>query len=106
MTQPEIFEALGMAGSLILCGSALPQVFRTWSTRSAGDFSIFYLGALLAGLLLLEAYCLYTRDPVFLFGNSLSLLMTAVLVSLWFRFRKRPAADTLRTDVSRLEENS
>jgi len=82
-----ICELVGTAGSLIISASAIPQIVKTYRTKSSGDLSIGYLTTLLFGLVLLMAYCLYTRDFVFIFGNTLALLSTGLLIVLWFRYK-------------------
>jgi MtN3 and saliva related transmembrane protein len=82
-----IFEILGTAGSLILCGSAIPQIVKTYRTKSSGDLSIMYLATLMLGLMLLMVYSIYVRDFVFIFGNTLALSSTGVMILFWFKYR-------------------
>ncbi len=82
-----IFEILGTAGSLILCASAIPQIVKTYRTKSSGDLSIVYLATLMFGLMLLMVYSLYVRDFVFIFGNTLALSSTGVMILFWFKYR-------------------
>jgi MtN3 and saliva related transmembrane protein len=84
-----LFEILGIAGSLIVCGSVVPQVIRTYKTRSARDLSIVYLTSLMTGMLLLMVYSIHIRDFVFIFGNTLSILSIGTLMELWRRYRYR-----------------
>jgi MtN3 and saliva related transmembrane protein len=81
-----VFEFLGIAGSLIICGSVIPQVIRTYRTKSARDLSITYLATLMTGIILLTVYSVYIRDLVFIFGNILSLLSIGILIGLWKRY--------------------
>ena len=82
-----IFEILGTAGSLILCASAIPQIVKTYQTRSSGDLSIMYLGTLMFGLMLLMVYSIYVKDFVFIFGNTLALSSTGVMILFWFKYK-------------------
>jgi MtN3 and saliva related transmembrane protein len=82
-----IFEILGTAGSLILCASAIPQIVKTYRTKSSGDLSIMYLAILMLGLMLLMVYSIYVRDFVFIFGNTLALSSTGVMILFWFKYR-------------------
>jgi len=84
-----IFEILGTVGSLILCASAIPQIIKTYRTKSSGDLSILYLITLMVGLILLMVYSIYVRDFVFIFGNSLAISSTGVMIFLWFKYRKQ-----------------
>jgi MtN3 and saliva related transmembrane protein len=81
-----VFEFLGITGSLIICGSVIPQVIRTYRTKSAHDLSITYLITLMTGLILLTVYSVYIRDLVFIFGNVLSILSIGILIGLWRRY--------------------
>ena len=81
-----VFEFLGVAGSLIICGSVIPQLIRTYRTKSARDLSITYLMTLMTGIILLTVYSIYIRDLVFIFGNTLSLLSVGILMVLWRRY--------------------
>ena len=83
------FELLGIIGSLIVCGSVIPQVIRTYKTKSARDLSMVYLTSLMTGMLLLMVYSIHIRDFVFIFGNTLSILSIGALMGLWKRYRYR-----------------
>ena len=86
MSVQTVFEFLGITGSLIICGSVIPQVIKTYRTKSAHDLSIMYLMTLMIGIILLTVYSVYVRDMVFIFGNILSLLSIGTLMVLWRRY--------------------
>ncbi len=81
-----VFEFLGITGSLIICGSVIPQVIRTYRTKSARDLSITYLITLMTGIIMLTVYSVYIMDLVFIFGNVLSILSIGILICLWIRY--------------------
>jgi len=81
-----VMEFLGVTGSLIICGSVIPQVIKTYRTKSARDLSITYLTTLMIGIVMLTIYSFYIRDMVFIFGNVLSLLSVVILIGLWTRY--------------------
>ncbi len=89
MSIQTVFEFLGIAGSLIICGSIIPQLIRTYRTKSARDLSITYLMTLMTGIILLTVYSIYIRDLVFIFGNTLSMLSVGILMVLWRRYERR-----------------
>ena len=86
MSISTIFEFLGITGSLIICGSIIPQVIKTYRTKSARDLSITYLTTLMVGIIMLTVYSIYVRDLVFIFGNVLSLFSIGLLMFLWRRY--------------------
>ena len=84
-----MFEIMGTIGSLIICISALPQIVKTYRTKKADDLSISYLIILMFGMALMMIYALHIGDPIFVFGNSLSVLSTGVLIFLCLRYRSQ-----------------
>jgi len=73
---------------MIMCASSVPQIWKTYSTKCTDGLSGSYLAILILGMALIQIYALYLRNIVFIFGNGLSLSLTAMLIGLWFRYRK------------------
>jgi MtN3 and saliva related transmembrane protein len=96
-----LFELLGVTGSLIVCGSVIPQIIRTYRTKSARDLSIAYLTTLMTGMLMLMAYSVHIRDFVFIFGNVLSILSIGTLIGLWRKYRHRRSTYGLYAGIKR-----
>ena len=82
------FEMVGMTGSVIMCVSAVPQIIRTYRTKCIDGLSGSYLMALLIGMVCILIYALHIKDVVFIIGNSLALLLTVILMGLWFRYQR------------------
>ena len=83
------FQILGTTGSLIMCASSVPQIMKTYRTKSADSLSGSYLVILIMGMLLILSYALYRKVIVFIFGNALSISLTGVLVGMWFRYKRK-----------------
>ncbi|MBU0486119.1 MAG: hypothetical protein KKB30_16565 [Proteobacteria bacterium] len=81
------YEALGLIGSLLICISGIPQIAKTFRTKSTGDLSMIYLTILLAGMVLMQVYSLHTRDMVFIACNTMSLIITATLLTMCLLYR-------------------
>ena len=92
-----LFELLGVTGSLIVCGSVIPQVIRTYRIKSAHELSIAYLTSLMTGILMLMVYSIHVWDFVFIFGNTLSMLSVGTLMVLWRRYRYRGYSGRIRS---------
>ena len=82
-------ETIGTIGALIICGSAIPQVVKTFRTKRAGDLSMTYLLVLMTGMILLQIYSLYIRDIVYIFGNTLSMATTGSLILLSLKYKRK-----------------
>jgi len=89
MSTKLIFETLGTTGAMVICASAIPQIIKTYRTKSADDLSMLYLGILMFGMTLLQLYSLYVRDFVYILGNTLALSTTGILIALCFKYRNR-----------------
>jgi MtN3 and saliva related transmembrane protein len=89
MPTVNIFEMMGTTGSLIMCASAVPQIWKTYRTKCTDGLSGSYLGILMLGMSLIMVYALYVKNVVFILGNGLSLALTGILIGLWFRYSKR-----------------
>ena len=83
-----IFQLLGTTGSLIMCASSVPQIIKTYRTKCTDGLSGSYLAILMLGMSFILTYALYVKNIVFIFGNGLSLTLTAILVALWLRYKK------------------
>jgi MtN3 and saliva related transmembrane protein len=86
MEQKVVMEAIGTLGSVILCGSAVPQILKTYKTRSSQDLSVIYLFVLLTGMIFMEIYSIYLWNWIFIIGNSMSIAMTVVMILFWYRY--------------------
>src|SRR6185436_15597539 len=67
--------AVGFGAAIGTTAAWFPQVVRTWSTRSARDFSWGYLALFVMGVFLWTAYGILRRDPVVIIGNGITLLL-------------------------------
>ena len=77
-------------GALAAIGTTaawLPQVVKTWRTRSAEDFSWTYLAMFTTGVSLWIAYGILRKDGVVLAANGVTLLLVATI--LFVKLRER-----------------
>jgi MtN3 and saliva related transmembrane protein len=96
MNTAHFFEILGIAGSLIMCVSVVPQIIKTYRKKNSDGLSISYLIILMTGMSMIMLYALYVKDMVFIFGNGLALLLTGILVVLWYRYRNEKTEDIIK----------
>lgn len=79
-------------GSISAIGTTfawLPQVIKTWRTRSAEDFSWSYLALFSAGVTGWTVYGVLKKDGVIIAANVITLALTLVIV--WVKMRERRA---------------
>lgn len=73
---------VGLLAAALTTGAWLPQIWRTWRTRSARDLSWGYLATTCLGFATWLTYGLMTRDPVIIIANVTTLVLLAVLTTL------------------------
>lgn len=70
-----MIEAIGWVGSVCFALCGLPQAIQTIKTKSAKDFSIWFLGLWLVGEVLMIVYTLLKlQNPQLLFNYFVNLL--------------------------------
>jgi MtN3 and saliva related transmembrane protein len=78
-------EYLGLAASSLATLAFLPQVVKTWRTRSAHDFSLVTLLMLEAGTGLWIVYGVLREAPAIWLGNGVTLTLAGFIVSVKIR---------------------
>ncbi|MEK6245705.1 MAG: SemiSWEET family transporter [Pseudomonadota bacterium] len=79
-------DAIGLLAVVVSTGSIAPQLYKTWRTRSAADFSYGWLLAALAGAALWLAYGLLKADWAVVAGNIIGATLLASLLAMKMRY--------------------
>ena len=80
-------DFIGMLAGSLTTLSFVPQVYRTFRRKSAGDFSWAYLLAFTTGLALWLWYGLLISSMPVILANAVALFLLAALVGLKVRYR-------------------
>ena len=80
-------EWLGVAAGTLTTLSFVPQVVRTWKTKSTEDVSLWMLLAFNGGIILWLTYGILTRKPSIIFANAITLVLALTLLVMKFRYR-------------------
>jgi MtN3 and saliva related transmembrane protein len=76
---------LGLLAGLLTTACWVPQVWRSWRTRSTGDLSWTYLAVLSIGVAMWLAYGVGLGDPAIMAANALTLVSLSLLTVLKLR---------------------
>ena len=82
-------EWLGVAAGTLTTLSFVPQVIRTWRTRSAEDVSLWMLLAFNGGIILWLTYGILTEKPSIIFANAITLALALTLLGMKLLLPKR-----------------
>ncbi len=81
-----LYYFLGLAGSIIVTVSYLPQAVKTVRTRSTGDLSLAWLGALTVGLILYTAYGISISSIPVMISSGVGGALVIVLLAYKIRY--------------------
>lgn len=80
-------EWLGVAAGVLTTLSFVPQVVKTWRTKSVEDVSLWMLLAFNAGITLWLVYGILTSKPSIIFANAITLVLALTLLGLKIKYR-------------------
>jgi len=78
-------ETIGSLAALLTTISFLPQVIKTWRTRSAADFSWLWVAAFAAGIFLWLIYGLALWSLPLIVANFVTLLLVLMIAAVKWR---------------------
>lgn len=83
-----------LVGGFILTAGYLPQIIKTFKTKSVDDISLQYYGLVCLGVSLMEFYALYQVfvnhvAGMFLATNTMALACCSTMFFLVFKYRKK-----------------
>jgi MtN3 and saliva related transmembrane protein len=82
---------IGLVAAACTTGCYLPQLHKSWKTRSTGDLSLAMIAALASGTSLWTLYGILRSDIVLVAANVVSLtLLLGILSFKLAEFRRRP----------------
>ncbi len=78
---------LGLVAGTLTTISFIPQVLKTWRTRSTRDISLGMFGAFCAGVLLWFFYGIRLRAAPIIVANGITLALAGTILVMKLRFR-------------------
>jgi MtN3 and saliva related transmembrane protein len=84
-------QAIGFTAALLTASAFLPQVIKSWRTRSVGDLSGVMLLSQGSGVILWILYGVAIRSTPIIMSNTLTLLLVLMLAFLKGRVGVAPA---------------
>ena len=75
-------EYLGYVGGGLLSAQLVPQIRKTYTLRSAGEISYFFLALNISGLVCMTTYAAWIDEMPIYVPTSISLAMTSMLMGM------------------------
>ncbi|ELR73754.1 hypothetical protein C900_01364 [Fulvivirga imtechensis AK7] len=84
----ELIEVIGLTAGSLTTISFLPQVIKTWKTRSAKDLSLSMFMIFWFGVLLWLIYGILIKNIPIVVANTLTLSLASVILYFKFSFKE------------------
>jgi MtN3 and saliva related transmembrane protein len=84
----ELTTALGLVAGVLTTLAYLPQLIKTWKSRSANDLSWSMLIILCTGIVLWLVYGFWVHDIPIIAANVVTFLFAAIILFLKIRYNK------------------
>ncbi|MFN6560288.1 MAG: SemiSWEET transporter [Nostoc sp. ChiSLP01] len=83
----DFLTVIGLAAATLTTIAFLPQMFKTWQTKSANDVSFVMLVTFNSGVFLWLIYGIYLQALPIILANSITLFFN--LIILWLKIKYR-----------------
>ncbi len=83
-------QILGMTAGSISAITFLPQVIKTWKTKSANDISLLMFTFATISVIMWLIYGIILQDIPIIYTNSLVLVCSLIMLYFKYRFRAKP----------------
>ncbi len=83
----DFLTIIGLAAATITTISFLPQMFKTWQTKSAKDVSLVTVITFISGVFLWVIYGIYLQSLPIILANAVTLIFN--LIILWLKIKYR-----------------
>ncbi len=83
----DIYEIIGLVAAVLTTTSFIPQVVKTWKTKSAGNLSLTMYIAMFIGIVLWLVYGIHLGSLAMILANSATALLTLVIIIFKLRYK-------------------
>lgn len=87
----EALDILGLTAGSISGITFIPQVIKTWKTKSADDISLLMFTFATLSVIMWLVYGLIKKDIAIIYTNSLVLICSLVMLYFKFRYSRKKA---------------
>lgn len=81
-----LIDIIGLSAGSLTTVSFVPQVIKTWRSKSADDISTGMFAIFSVGLVLWLIYGIYLQSLPIIISNIVTLVLTAIILILKYRY--------------------
>ncbi len=83
----DIYEIIGLVAAFLTTGAFVPQVYKTWKTKSTDDISLTMYLVLFIGLMLWLAYGISLNSLPMILANSFTGVLVLMVIVFKFKYK-------------------
>ena len=81
------YEIIGLIAAVLTTAAYVPQVYKTWKTKSAGNISLTMYIAMFIGILLWLIYGIHLNSLAMILANSVTAILTLIILIFKLRYK-------------------
>ncbi|WP_372792798.1 SemiSWEET family sugar transporter [Lutibacter sp.] len=79
------YEIIGLLAALLTTASFIPQVYKTWKSKSADSLSLTMYLVFFVGIILWLVYGIHLKSLSMIIANSITAFLALLLI--WFKIK-------------------
>ena len=83
----DTIELIGLAAAVLTTASFLPQVYKTWKSKSADSLSLTMYISFFIGIILWLIYGFYKESISMIFANSVTAILALMLIYFKLKYK-------------------
>lgn len=101
----EALDILGLTAGSISGITFIPQVIKTWKTKSADDISLLMFTFATLSVVMWLVYGIIKKDIAIIYTNSLVLICSLIMLYFKFRFSSKKDREISKVKAATKHEN-
>ena len=81
------YEIIGLVAAVLTTSAYVPQVYKTWKSKSAGNISLTMYVAMFIGIILWLVYGIHLKSIAMIVANSVTVILTLVILVFKLRYK-------------------
>ena len=81
------YEIMGLIAALLTTASFVPQVYKTWKSKSADSLSLTMYVVFFIGVILWLLYGIHLNSLAMIIANSITAVLALMLIVFKFRYK-------------------
>lgn len=81
------YEIIGLVAAMLTTSAYVPQVYKTWKTKSAGNISLTMYIAMFTGILLWLVYGIHLNSFAMIVANIITAILTLIIIFFKLKYK-------------------